>query len=247
MNVLHVSKQKGHGIVGYALLIAFIIGVVAVMFHGGLRDAVAGVFDSAAHRLAVMSGKGFDGTATIGKLSEIQKHYAGSNSSGGKSYQRGFIRSGWLNDDDSDLSQIAAITGDLGATSWVFYSGDKNLSSNYNGVDMNPNDIGLYWTTEDLSTLNITKNSQNEDYSKEYVMSYYYNPTDDTYSVIKNQVWMDQKDISGGRSLSAFSKEWKKGSGERVGDAVSTYREAQAIYHAEKARNNGSVVFASAN
>lgn len=41
-------KQKGQGIVEYALLLAFIVGIAIMLNGGGLKDAVVGVFDDVA-------------------------------------------------------------------------------------------------------------------------------------------------------------------------------------------------------
>lgn len=45
-------KQKGQGIVEYALLLAFIVGIAVALQGVGLKDAVVGVFDNVATVLA---------------------------------------------------------------------------------------------------------------------------------------------------------------------------------------------------
>lgn len=45
-------KQKGQGIVEYALLLAFIVGIAMMLNGVGLKDAVVGVFDDVANVLA---------------------------------------------------------------------------------------------------------------------------------------------------------------------------------------------------
>ena len=45
-------KQKGQGIVEYAILLAFILGIAVFLQSGGLKDSVVGVFDKAAAVLA---------------------------------------------------------------------------------------------------------------------------------------------------------------------------------------------------
>lgn len=50
-------KQKGQGIVEYALLLAFIVGIAVALQGVGLKDAVVGVFDDVATVLAGVSSK----------------------------------------------------------------------------------------------------------------------------------------------------------------------------------------------
>ena len=45
-------KQKGQGIVEYALLLAFVVGIAVALQGVGLKDAVVGVFDDVATVLA---------------------------------------------------------------------------------------------------------------------------------------------------------------------------------------------------
>ena len=50
-------KQKGQGIVEYALLLAFVVGIAVALQGVGLKDAVVGVFDDVA---TVLAGSEFD-------------------------------------------------------------------------------------------------------------------------------------------------------------------------------------------
>ena len=54
LNYLRVRYlgQKGQGIVEYALILAFVVGLAAVLTNtGGLKDAVSGVFTNATSQL----------------------------------------------------------------------------------------------------------------------------------------------------------------------------------------------------
>lgn len=54
LNYLRVRYlgQKGQGIVEYALILAFVVGLAAVLTNtGGLKDAVSGVFTNATNQL----------------------------------------------------------------------------------------------------------------------------------------------------------------------------------------------------
>ena len=54
LNYLRVRYlgQKGQGIVEYALILAFVVGLAAVLTNtGGLKEAVLGVFNNATNQL----------------------------------------------------------------------------------------------------------------------------------------------------------------------------------------------------
>ncbi|MBQ6744028.1 MAG: hypothetical protein IJR05_04670 [Acidaminococcaceae bacterium] len=59
-------RQKGQGIVEYALLLAFIVGIAMMLNGVGLKDAVVGVFDDVAEVLA--GGEEFDLNTPDGRL-----------------------------------------------------------------------------------------------------------------------------------------------------------------------------------
>jgi len=54
IKISNYLKQKGQGIVEYAILLAFILGVAVLLQSGGLKDSVVGIFDKAA---AVLAGE----------------------------------------------------------------------------------------------------------------------------------------------------------------------------------------------
>ena len=49
-------NKKGQGIVEYAVLLAFIVGLAAFLGSGGIKDSVAGVFDSVVELLDSATG-----------------------------------------------------------------------------------------------------------------------------------------------------------------------------------------------
>lgn len=57
VKISNYLKQKGQGIVEYALLLAFIVGIAVALQGVGLKDAVVGVFDDVATVLAGGSNK----------------------------------------------------------------------------------------------------------------------------------------------------------------------------------------------
>ena len=102
--------------------------------------------------------------------------------------------------------------------------------------------MGLYWSTEDLSKAQLTGSPDN--YSNESVLSYYYDGS--SYYVMKNRVWMDQKQYNDGQpALASKGREYGKPAAEIVGSpsGYSTYAEAQQAYETAKRGNGNSVVF----
>lgn len=53
MNLRDVRKQKGQGIVEYALLLAFILGIAIAMQGSGIDEAISNTFARVAHALGV--------------------------------------------------------------------------------------------------------------------------------------------------------------------------------------------------
>lgn len=125
-------------------------------------------------------------------------------------------------------------------------AGDKNTNR---GIlmdtwldDTDRNDTDIAKLTEDLSKAQLTGSSDN--YSNESVLSYYYDGS--SYYVMKNRVWMDQKQYNHGQpGLASKGSEYGKPAAEIVGSpsGYSTYAEAQQAYEKEKRDNNNSVVF----
>ena len=62
-------KQKGQGIIEYAVLLAFIVGLAVMLQSGGLKDSVKSVFDDVAYVL----GGGDWGHMDLGKFNDSNK------------------------------------------------------------------------------------------------------------------------------------------------------------------------------
>ena len=219
-----------------------------MMLNGAnLGGAVKDVFDDVANVLASINGDGkeFDIPASLAAIYKIRKHYNEGSNAGKQDYRRGMIRSGWLDgSEDAEIAEIKGIMSDLGATAWVDMLGEgANYTDNAEDGKMYKGDKGLYWTTEDLSTVTFTGGTgDKKDYSTQKLLSYYYNESENQYYVIKNNVWLNQKDVSGQVALSALHQEWEKPPAEIVNTA-STYAEAKKIYEETKQANNGSFIF----
>ena len=228
-------------------MLSFIVGLAMMLNGANLGGTVKDVFDDVSNVLASINGDGkeFDIPASLAAIYKIRKHYNEGSNAGKQDYRRGMIRSGWLDgSEDAEIAEIKGIMPDLGATAWVDMLGEgANYTDDPEAHKMYKGDKGLYWTTEDLSSVTFTGGTgDKKDYSTQKLLSYYYNESENKYYVIKNNVWLNQKDVSGQVALSALHQEWEKPPAEIVNTA-STYAEAKKIYEETKQANNGSFIF----
>ncbi len=238
MFTFYKNSQKGQDLVEYALMLAIIIGIGwGIYSQTGVADSIKNVFGNASSLMetAKKNTGTVDMKAIIARIEKIQTDYFGGGY--GMGYKRGLIQSGWLTGQDQEDSTIGKLASELDATMWTYYNGKK---SNFeNGV--------LYWTTEDLDSVNLTKHAvaSGSDWSEETVLSYRYDRDTGTYSVIKNHVWLDQPGSDGKthRGLAQLKGEYSKPAGETLGPSYSTYAEARQAYEQAKKDNNNSVVF----
>lgn len=159
---------------------------------------------------------------------------------GDQNTNRGILMDGWLDAEDQNCSDIAKLSSELGATQWTYYHGKGPKYPN----SISSNSVGLYWSTEDLSKASLTASPEN--YSNESVLSYYYDGS--SYYVMKNRVWMDQKQYQynhGQPGLASKGIEYGKPAAEIVGSpsGYSTYAEAQQAYKDAVSDNGGSFIF----
>ena len=232
------NSQKGQDLVEYALMLAIIIGIGwGIYSQTGVADSIKNVFGNASSLMetAKKNTGTIDMKALIDRIEAIQTDYRGGPY--GMGYTRGLIQSSWLTDDDRNDPTIGKLASELSATMWTYYNGQNGgLES---GV--------LYWTTENLDSVNLTKHAvaSGSDWSEETVLSYRYDRDTGTYSVIKNHVWLDQPgaDKKTHKGLAQLKGEYSKPAGETLGPSYSTYAEAQQAYEQAKKANNNSVVF----
>lgn len=238
MFTFYKNSQKGQDLVEYALMLAIIIGIGwGIYSQTGVADSIKNVFGNASSLMetAKKNTGTIDMKALIDRIEAIQTDYRGGPY--GMGYTRGLIQSSWLTGADKEDSTIGKLASELGAKMWTYYNGKK--SDLENGV--------LYWTTEDLDSVNLTKHAvaSGSDWSEETVLSYRYDRDTGTYSVIKNHVWLDQPgaDKKTHKGLAQLKGEYSKPAGETLGPSYSTYAEAQQAYEQAKKANNNSVVF----
>ena len=63
--IKNITKQKAQGIVEYALLLAFVVGIAMMLSGADLGDAITGVFDNVAN---VLAGSKYDLSTPEGRL-----------------------------------------------------------------------------------------------------------------------------------------------------------------------------------
>lgn len=238
MFTFYKNSQKGQDLVEYALMLAIVIGIGwGIYSQTGVADSTKNVFGNASSLMetAKKNTGTFDMNAVLDRIKERQTDYLGGGY--GMDYTRGLIQSSWLTGDDKNDPTIGKLASELDATLWTYYNGKK--SDFENGV--------LYWTTENLDSVPLTKkaNTQGSNWSKETVLSYRYDRNTGTYSVIKNHVWLDQPGADGNnhKGLAQLKREYTKPAGTTLGPSYSTYAEARQAYEQARKANNNSVVF----
>lgn len=242
------KRAKGQNMVEYALMLAIVVGIGwGIYDQVGLSGFIKGVFSDAGSLLEDASKAekaAFDIKPSIAKLKSLcSKYNLGDEkmNADDKNANRGILMDIWLDATERNDTDIAKLTSELGAKQWTYYHGE---GPKYKNDSISKDSVGLYWSTEDLSNASLNRSSD-KNYSKESVLSYYYNGTN--YYVMKNRVWMDQKQYNHGQQPGLASKgsEYGKPAAEIVGSTsgYSTYAEAQQAYEKEKRGNDNSVVF----
>ena len=239
------KRAKGQNMVEYALMLAIVVGIGwGIYDQAGLASSVKGIFGDAGHLISTAS-KGeksaFDIQPSIETLKSLIQKYSkvGQMEAGDQNTNRGILMDGWLDAEDQNCSDIAKLSSELGATQWTYYHGEGPKYPN----SISSDSVGLYWSTEDLSNAQLTGSSDN--YSNESVLSYYYDGSN--YYVMKNRVWMDQKQYNnnGQPGLASKGNEYGKPPAEIVGNASGyrTYAEAQQAFKDAVSDNGGSFIF----
>ena len=240
------KRAKGQNMVEYALMLAIVVGIGwGIYDQVGLSGSIKGVFSDAGSLLEDASKAekaAFDIKPSIDKLKSLYNKYNrgdGNMNAGDQNTKRGILMDFWLDDTDKKDADIAKLTSELGAKQWTYYHGEGPKYPN----SISSNSVGLYWSTEDLSKASLTASPEN--YSNESVLSYYYDGS--SYYVMKNRVWMDQKQYNnnGQPGLASKGNEYGKPPAEIVGNASGyrTYAEAQQAFKDAVSDNGGSFIF----
>ncbi len=240
------KRAKGQNMVEYALMLAIVVGIGwGIYDQVGLSGSIKGVFSDAGSLLEDASKAekaAFDIKPSIDKLKSLYNKYNrgdGNMNAGDQNTKRGILMDFWLDDTDKKDADIAKLTSELGAKQWTYYHGEGPKYPN----SISSDSVGLFWSTEDLSKASLTESPDN--YSKESVLSYYYNGSN--YYVMKNRVWMDQKQYNnnGQPGLASKGNEYGKPPAEIVGNASGyrTYAEAQQVFKDAVSDNGGSFIF----
>lgn len=218
-------------------MLAIVIGIGwGIYSQTGVADSIKNVFGNASSLMetAKKNTGTFDIDAAMKRLDEMQKGY---NSGKWFNYNRGLFSSVWLNPDDAADDKVKSLASELGATMWTYYNG-LNPNNKFG-----PGGGGLYWTTEkDFDSTKLT--DEGKGWSKQTVLSYYYNPKDKTYSVIENRAWLNQpgSDRKNHNGLAQLPVEHQKPEGNVLG-TYDTYAKAQEKYNAVKAAHKGDYIY----
>ena len=239
MFTFYKKSQKGQDLVEYALMLAIIIGIGwGIYSQTGVADSIKNVFGNASSLMetAKKNTGTFDLKPVLERLDDMQKRYKDGNLKNGMDYTRGLIQSSWLRDDDRNDPTIGKLASELGATMWTYYNGKGRLAQD---------GVGLYWTTEELDSVTLTPNANTpgNNWSKETVLSYRYDPKDKTYSVIENRAWVNQIGHDGKFNHNALAQapsEYQKPPANVLG-TYGTYEEAQKKYNEVKTAQKGYI------
>ena len=237
MFTFYKNSQKGQDLVEYALMLAIIIGIGwGIYSQTGVADSIKNVFGNASSLMetAKKNTGTFDMEAVLKRIQEIQTDYRGNGYD--MNYKRGLIQSGWLTGENQHDSTIGKLASELGATMWTYYNGEGRLAQD---------GVGLYWTTEELDSVTLTPNAktQGNNWSKETVLSYRYDPKDKTYSVIENRAWVNQIGHDGKFNHNALAQapsEYQKPPANVLG-TYKTYEAAQQRYNEVKKAQGGYI------
>lgn len=239
MFTFYKKSQKGQDLVEYALMLAIIIGIGwGIYSQTGVADSIKNVFGNASSLMetAKKNTGTVDMKAIIDRIIERETNYLGGGAYG-MNYTRGLIQSSWLTDDDRNDPTIGKLASELGATMWTYYNGQMDRLES--GV--------LYWTTENLDSVNLDRhdNASGKNWSEQTVLSYRYDRNTGKYSVIKNHVWLDQPgaDKKTHKGLAQLSAEYDKPEGKTLGGPYDTYAEAQKKYNEVKTAHEGKYIY----
>ena len=243
MFTFYKNSQKGQDLVEYAMMLAIIIGIGwGIYSQTGVADSIKNVFGNASSLMetAKKNTGTFDMEAVLKRLYEMQKRYLGNGNGHGIDYRRGLFSSSWLTAEDAADDQVKTLASELGATMWTYYNDQAPDKLGSGGG-------GLYWTTEKLDSVTLTPNANSDgnNWSKETVLSYRYDPKTGQYSVIENHVWLNQPGSDGQthNGLAQQPREYNKPAGTTLGPTYSTYEEAQKGYKEVKAQHEGNYIY----
>ena len=247
-------NEKGQGLVEFALVLAFCAAILYGADTFGLRSAVAGLYPPGAEVLRKIEHfKEYDITVAIRDIESFQKngHYQVAASANQMHYNRGYIRSGWVDkfEEDANRTEIKRLRDELGASQWTYLNG---LGSNYKDMPhvngYYTGDLGMYWTSDTLRASMLTVNStvEKSNFSNELVLQYFYSSISGKYYVIKSYVWINQGDVANHVALSGLHLTYNKPAGyfvEGCYEGFDTIGEAKELFERVREANGHSVIF----
>ena len=248
-----LRNQKGQGLVEFALILAFIAAVFGFA-KSGMMDALYTLYPPGVKVLREIDHfRNYDVNVAIRDIESFQKngHYQVAASANQMHYNRGYIRSGWVDKfaEDANREEMVRVRDELGAAQWTYLN---NLGSVYSDKpDSNHyyrGDIGIYWTTDTLRASDVTSHgtSEKSNYSNELVLQYFYSTLTNKYYVIKNYVWVNQGDVANHLALTGLHQTYNKPDGyfvEGCYEGFDNISDAKRLFEKVRAENGYSVIF----
>jgi len=132
----HLSNEKGQGLVAYGIILAFALIAGLIGRNTGLLEGAGALFIPTERVLWELDHhRTYDVAPAADLLSseELFKNYTdGANDANKINWQRGMVRSGWVeaegHEDDAQIKLIKDLADEVGATQWSFLTG---VAQNY--------------------------------------------------------------------------------------------------------------------
>lgn len=127
----YLGNEKGQGLVAYAIVLAFALISGLMVRNTGLLEGASALFIPTEKVLAEIDHhRTYDVAPAAALLSseELFKNYTdGANDANKINWQRGMVRSGWVeaegHESDAQIQQIKDLADEVGATQWSFLTG----------------------------------------------------------------------------------------------------------------------------
>ena len=126
-----ISNEKGQGLVAYAVVLAFALIAGLIGRNTGLLEGASALFVPTEKVLAEIDHHRTYDVAPAAELLSSEalfKNYTeGANNANNINWQRGMVRSGWVeaegHEDDAQIKLIKDLADEVGATQWSFLTG----------------------------------------------------------------------------------------------------------------------------
>jgi len=127
----HINNEKGQGLVAYSIILAFALMAGLLSRNSGLLDGASALFVPTEIELARIDHRRTFDVAPASELLETEqlfkKYLDGGNGYNNINWQRGMVRSGWVeapgHEDDAQIKKIKDLSDEVGAAQWSYLTG----------------------------------------------------------------------------------------------------------------------------